>query len=273
MPTRVVGFISEKGGVGKTTACYHIAIDLKRNHNKNVLVIDTDYQRGGITCRFIPSLIEKFQKGEIPYSTIYHEFQSLYADSEAEVSIDILKGSYNIDLIPSDPRLTRVTVDKLPGSRDVTKLSAYRYRHLSIIADLISRIKKDHKYDYILIDTHPEISDLLDSVIFACDYCVSPVKLDRQSSIGVSSTVEAINNNVKKLESLLEISSYSNTVFIGAIPMMAREYGEDLIWSMNQEYKRLQNAYGSTFESYVSYSRKLRRRFSMFKYGNFQLVQ
>ncbi|HFP5711924.1 TPA: ParA family protein [Escherichia coli] len=53
-----VGFISEKGGVGKTTSCYHIAEGLSRFHEKRVLVIDADYQRGGITGRFFPKLIE-----------------------------------------------------------------------------------------------------------------------------------------------------------------------------------------------------------------------
>ena len=55
-----VGFISEKGGVGKTTSCYHIAEGLSRYHDKKVLVIDADYQRGGITGRFFPQLIENF---------------------------------------------------------------------------------------------------------------------------------------------------------------------------------------------------------------------
>ena len=41
---KVVGFISEKGGTGKTTACYHIAVALVRYHNKRVLVVDADYQ-------------------------------------------------------------------------------------------------------------------------------------------------------------------------------------------------------------------------------------
>ena len=34
----VVAFASEKGGVGKTTICYHIAIALTRYHDKKVLV-------------------------------------------------------------------------------------------------------------------------------------------------------------------------------------------------------------------------------------------
>ncbi|WP_332834381.1 hypothetical protein [Escherichia coli] len=35
-----------------------------------------------------------------------------------------------------------------------------------------------------MIDSHPEVSDVMRSIIYASDYCVSPVKLDRQSSIG-----------------------------------------------------------------------------------------
>ena len=59
-----VGFVSEKGGVGKTTACYHIAVALRRYHEKKVLVVDTDYQRGGITCRLEPDLLDDFPQRE-----------------------------------------------------------------------------------------------------------------------------------------------------------------------------------------------------------------
>lgn len=252
MGCKVVGFISEKGGVGKTTACYHIAIALKRYYKKKVLVIDTDYQRGGITGRFIPSLIENFQKGEMPYKNIYHQFQKLYADSDIDIDMDILNGKYDIDIITSDPKLNRVSIDKLPGDRDMSKLSLNRYKHLCVINEAIEKYKSE--YDYILIDTHPEISDLLDCVIYACDYCVSPVKLDRQSSVGVASAMEAINNvnnNIKKLANLLEIKEYKQTKFLGAIAMMAREYAEDLIYTMNQEHSKLDKLYG-VFTNYIT---------------------
>lgn len=55
-----VGFVSEKGGVGKTTTCYHVAIALQRYHGLRVLVVDADYQRGGISGRFFPDVIEAF---------------------------------------------------------------------------------------------------------------------------------------------------------------------------------------------------------------------
>lgn len=78
----VVGFVSEKGGVGKTTACYEIAWDLRWTHGCRVMVVDTDYQRGGITCRFIPDLIENFREGRVPGTHLYHKYQHLYSETE-----------------------------------------------------------------------------------------------------------------------------------------------------------------------------------------------
>ena len=87
---RVVGFISEKGGTGKTTACYHIAVALQQYHDKHVLVVDTDYQRGGITGRFFPELIETFGSGEMSGTTMFHKFQELYSAGERSPEVDIL---------------------------------------------------------------------------------------------------------------------------------------------------------------------------------------
>src|SRR3546814_4277807 len=78
----VVSFVSEKGGVGKTTACYHVAVALNRMHEKRVLVLDADYQRGGISGRFFPDLIEEFAEGAAPGTTLYHKYQQLYSASD-----------------------------------------------------------------------------------------------------------------------------------------------------------------------------------------------
>src|SRR6266446_5731207 len=114
----VVGFVSEKGGVGKTTACYHIAVALCRYHDKRVLVVDTDYQRGGITCRFIPDLIEHFRSGRLPGVSLWDKFQQLYSGLEPTPNVDILDTLEQVRLLPADPRLAQVTVDKMPASNN-----------------------------------------------------------------------------------------------------------------------------------------------------------
>ncbi|MFV2414084.1 ParA family protein, partial [Escherichia coli] len=77
-----VGFMSEKGGVGKTTSCYHIAEGLSRFHEKRVLVIDADYQRGGITGRFFPKLIEHFGNQAPQGTTLFNKYQQLYSAAQ-----------------------------------------------------------------------------------------------------------------------------------------------------------------------------------------------
>ena len=253
MNKTVVGFISEKGGVGKTTACYHIAIALSKYHKEKVLVVDVDYQRGGITGRFDHTLLEDFKKGQMKGVTLYNTFRGLYSGTNVTTP-DVISTKYsNVDLLPSDPRLTEVNVDKLPGSSNIKQNNFKLFAHLSAIKDALDLI--EDKYRYILIDTHPETSELLRSVIYACDYCVSPVKLDEQSSVGVPSAIEAVNgvnDDVKIFQSTFDIAKdFKPTEFIGSIGMMTREYGPKLKWTEDVQYNRLVKS-GGIFDEYIT---------------------
>ncbi len=257
---RVVSFISEKGGTGKTTACYHIAVALQRFHNKQVLVVDTDYQRGGITGRFFPELIESFGSDEISGTTMFHKFQELYSAGERSPEVDIVSWKKSIDVIVSDPRLSAVTEDKLPSTQNIRENNRSLLKHLQVIDYVLDAVKED--YDYILIDSHPEVSDVLRSVIYSSDYCVSPVKFDRQSSIGVATVIGEINNvnaDVELIKNSLDGDlEFLDTEFSGSMGMMAREWGGDLKRTEYLERNRLRRT-GSVFETYVTEGDGLRR--------------
>lgn len=256
----VVGFISEKGGVGKTTACYHIAVGLQWFHEKKVLVVDTDYQRGGITCRFKPELLDDFRSGTMSGVTSFDKFQQLYSNSPFTPDVDILSTKEGPDLLPADPRLSQVTVEKMPSSNNIRANNLRLLRHLQLLDNVITPVADD--YDYVLIDSHPEISDLLRTVVYACDYCVSPVKLDLQSTIGVPSAKQAINEVNADMDMISRaigpVPAYEPTRFAGAIAMMAREYGGGLIATEHNEYQRLAKA-GGIFEKYVTEGDGIRR--------------
>lgn len=256
----IVGFISEKGGVGKTTACYHIAVGLSWHHNKRVLVVDADYQRGGITGRFIPSLLEHFHAGQLPYVTLWNKYQQLYSGPSVTPDIDILDTREGPKLMPADPRLSQVTVEKMPITNNIRQNNYSLWRHLSLIKTVLDPHLGD--YDYVLIDSHPEISEVLRSVIYVSDYCVSPVKLDLQSTIGVASAMEAINDvnaDVEMMNRALETPpSHEPTRFAGAMGMMAREWGGILKRTERTEYLRLQRA-ATVFESYITEGDGLRQ--------------
>jgi chromosome partitioning protein len=133
----VVGFVSEKGGVGKTTACYHVAIALARFHKKSVLVIDADYQRGGITGRFFPELIESFRDGTIPGDTLFTKYQQLYSASSHDPSPSIRTSKYDIDVLIADKRLSNVSVDKLPSTNNIRDNNRLLLAHLQVVRDTI----------------------------------------------------------------------------------------------------------------------------------------
>jgi chromosome partitioning protein len=249
-----IGYVSEKGGVGKTTTCYHVAIALKRYEGKRVLVVDTDYQRGGLTCRFLPAMIEDFRQGRSPTATtLFDKFQQLYSGSAVTPEVDILETPAGVNLMPADPRLAQVSVDKMPATNNIRENNQLLWRHLSLIAFVLTPIRT--QYDFVLIDSHPELSDLLRSVVYACGYCVSPVKLDLQSTIGVPSAIQAINEVNSDMEMIAratgEDHGFIATKFSGAIGMMAREWGGILKSSERIEYRRLERTCG-VFSNYVT---------------------
>lgn len=249
----VVGFISEKGGVGKTTACYHIAVALSRFERKRVLVIDADYQRGGISGRFLPQLIEGFSTETPAATTLFNKFQQLYSASPQTPNVDIHPCGGGINLIPADPRLSSVSVDKLPSTNNIRENNMSLLAHMKTISFVLGGLRDG--YDYILIDSHPEVSDVMRSIIYVSDYCVSPVKLDRQSSIGVATVIGEItnvNNDISMIRRSLAVEDqYRDTRFSGAMGMMAREYGEELKQSEQLEYNRLRRS-GEIFHNYVT---------------------
>ncbi len=134
------------------------------------------------------------------------------------------------------------------------------WRHLSLLRTVLEPHLGD--YDYVLIDSHPEISEILRSVIYASDYCVSPVKLDLQSAIGVPSAIEAMNEvnaDVEMIQRALgDLPTHAPTRFAGAIGMMAREWGGILKATERREYRRLERT-GGIFEFYVTEGDGLRQ--------------
>jgi chromosome partitioning protein len=258
---KVISFISEKGGVGKTTAAFHCAGGLQRFHAKKVLVIDADYQRGGLTCRLRPELLEHFRIGEIPDTiTLYHAYRRLYSGESMLPKLTVMETKSGIDLVAADPRLNTVSVDKMPPSNNLRSNNRMLLRHLSLIRDTLEPLLPE--YDYVLIDSHPDLYDLEKSIIFASDFCLSPIKLDNQSAIGVPSTVEAIHNVDEDIQALAHLmdeeTEYTNTVFLGALGMMCREWGGTLKYSEQAVYNRLKRTTG-VFESYVTEGDGLRQ--------------
>lgn len=141
--TKIVSFAIQKGGSGKSTHCYNLAYYCDRILNKKVLAIDVDYQ-----C----SISETFGHIGIENSSV-----NIFEGGE----VDIIKITDNIDLIPAHPSL-QTTPEKL---RVQGRQNVY-----FILEDwLIDNYDRIKHYDYIFIDTHPDISSVTKNAIVVSD--------------------------------------------------------------------------------------------------------
>ncbi len=205
-------------------------------------------------------MLENFRDGAVQDNTLYVAYRSLYAESEPIPNLDIRSTGVGVALIAADPRLNAISVDKLPAPNNLRHGNQMLLRHLMLIKETLDALSED--FDYVLMDSHPDLHDLEKAVMAASDYLVSPVKLDQQSSVAVASTAQAmnhVNDDINVASSLVDPGPvYEPTQFLGAIGMMCREYGEALKYSEQTIYNRLLRTSGM-FESYVTEGDGLRQ--------------
>ncbi len=140
-------------------------------------------------------MLEDFRLGEVTSTTLFHAYQALYSGQPELPNLTVLRTDAGLDLVPADPRLNSVSVDKMPPTNNLRDNNRMLMRHLTLVSDCLNSIESlEAPYDFVLIDSHPDLYDLEKAVIYASQFCISPVKLDAQSVIGVASTTEAIRN-------------------------------------------------------------------------------
>lgn len=152
IPMKIITFTAIKGGVGKTTLTLNYG-DWLAKQGKHVLLIDLDHQ-----CN-LTTVFEKTRRN----NTIAEAFKDT---NEAEdIQIDTV--SDNLDLIAGF-----LDLDVL-GSR----LENNSNKEMMLFMWLQNNFDKANlsKYDYILIDTHPDFGTVTKNAIAVSDYLLSPI--------------------------------------------------------------------------------------------------
>jgi len=169
MPAKTFGVICTKGGVGKTTVSANMGAILA-DMGQRVLLVDADPQQS--LSRVYPIDI----KANFGLTQLYRN-----ATPEGCISKTVI---HNLDIVINDD----------PGGdngaiTNFLRESVTHFQHLYVALQAIR-----DQYDYILIDTQGAKGIVQESVIFAADVLLSPVKpqvLDSREFI--HGTVELIN--------------------------------------------------------------------------------
>ena len=163
MSARILAFINQKGGVGKTTSAVNIGSLLAREHNRRVLLIDLDPQ-GNLSDHF----------GIDPN----HLQFSLYHALIGQVALkDIVHNAHGVDI--------------LPGNLDLAGLETHlatSERRESRLAELIQPIV--FQYDYILIDCPPSLGLLTVNALTVSDAVIVPMQAEYLALRGLTQLME-----------------------------------------------------------------------------------
>ena len=177
---KIISFINQKGGVGKTTTCVNMASYLAVM-GKKVLLVDLDPQ-GNATSSVG---IAKEDKPKTLYNVIVD-------DNETEEII--LKTKINgLDVIPSDVDLAgaEIALVQMNNREKVLRKS-------------LNKVKS--AYDYVCIDCPPSLGLLTVNALTASDSVIIPIQCEYLALEGLSQLMNTIKL-VKKhdLNSALEI--------------------------------------------------------------------
>lgn len=201
---KILSFLNNKGGVGKTASVVNLAHILSTVYDKRVLVIDLDPQ-GNCSNFFnrtdFTSLIRAHRMGvkEEALASV----GDLLIDSEMDVHKVIKDTDYEkIKILPSYPTLSAIE-EKLKA--DIKTPQQFR------LVNHLQAVQKE--YDYCLIDCSPSLSILNINALVASDEVFIPTLVDDGSLFGIELTKTELIDAVKKYSPKLKIGGIFFTRF------------------------------------------------------------
>lgn len=179
---KVISINSRKGGVGKTTISLNIAAALSRYFSKKVLLLDLDPQ-----AHILKSANRIIDNGST------EAFSDLILQKKRDVhEISIATNIDNFFMVQSDPGLNK-TDDLLNTKigKEFTLRSAIK-------------VARTH-YDYIIIDTPPNLGNLSINALLASDFCIIPMDFSMLAFKGVTDIIDTIGQIEDTLNHTVEI--------------------------------------------------------------------
>lgn len=214
---KVLAFINQKGGVGKTTSCVNIGSALSLL-GKKVLLIDLDPQ-ASLTKYF------GWKEKDIP------EEKSTYnvLTGATPIKKAVLRAS-GMDIVTTDMSLAG-------ADQQFSK-------KINALKKALDKVKDD--YDYALIDCNPAISFYSFMAMFASDGIIIPVQAQYMALSGLIEMIDILDQTASRLGTKMKIGGIIITMYDGR-----RNIDRDVAPAIRERFP------AETFKSNVKYNSKL----------------
>ena len=219
----VLSIVNHKGGVGKTTTVINLAhalVQLGQSQDKDyrVLVVDSDPQANATSVLFprgqditqMPTLADVYDERE-PFPI---------AQAITPISVP------GLDLIPSSIGLFDVEPDLGPQALRIAMLDAALLEHTA----------DGPNYDWVLIDTPPNLGVFMLNSLLVSNYYLVPVDCGSYFALEGMQTLEGKIQQIKELHRELQLMGYlpirlDNRTQVGHIALAGLRdlYGESVM--------------------------------------------
>ena len=182
--SKIIAFMNQKGGVGKTTSTINLGVGLAKA-GKHILLVDADPQ-ASLTIALGMKNPDDLEV------TLTNVLSAVSNDRAPPETYGIIHHPEGVDVLPSSIELSAFEVNMIG-------MMSREY----ILRDALAPLRD--KYDYILIDCMPSLGMLCINALTAADSVIIPTQASYLSTKGLSQLLGSVARVRRQINPLLKI--------------------------------------------------------------------